>query len=202
MVRALDGERSIAGNVNDSSSLLRSRTPSQPCWFHDNGGTRGGIARSDPSETERAASRSDGLLPPSTLQKTSEPQMTAENLDVADSYFHLQYQRNHVNQRFRQGRNAMINDEEIISTLESILADQAVFISKLESIKTARIYLEDAQALEMEIGPAMESLIEIIPVVAESNLGPEVIGDRLKRAVNNFSTIMEIMTRAIKRTDE
>jgi hypothetical protein len=88
----------------------------------------------------------------------------------------------------------MLTSEEIVPALERILADQAVFISKLQGITPGIMTHAKLHEMEEEVHESFELLKEMIPAVAELQPDPVIIGDRLNRALKNVIMILEELT--------
>lgn len=88
----------------------------------------------------------------------------------------------------------MIAREEIVPTLESILADEAVFISKLQMIAPHSKTSDEVIELEKEIMPTFDTMKEMVEAVAWNEPNPKPIGDAFKIAFNNIGTILELLT--------
>ena len=96
----------------------------------------------------------------------------------------------------------MIPPEELISTLESILADQVVFISKLQSFVPGELTFDEIQELERDIIPAFDSMIEVIPSLVEIKPDPAIVGNKFVDAFDNLTVILGLLTELyLKRPD-
>ncbi|HUI29160.1 MAG TPA: hypothetical protein VLX91_03005 [Candidatus Acidoferrales bacterium] len=88
----------------------------------------------------------------------------------------------------------MITPEEIVPTLESILADEAVFISKLQMMKPRSKTSDEVRELEEEVFPICESMTEMVEALVSNRPDPKPIGDKFKIAFNNVGVIYELLT--------
>jgi hypothetical protein len=88
----------------------------------------------------------------------------------------------------------MLTSEELVTVLEKILAEQVVFISKLQDITPGSLTHTELHQMEEEVYHSFDLLKEMIPAVAALNPDPAIIGDRLKRAFENVTTILEELT--------
>ncbi len=88
----------------------------------------------------------------------------------------------------------MIKREEIVPSLENILADEAVFISKLRAIALHSKTSDEVIELEKEINPTFDAMKEMVEAVASNEPNPNPIGDAFKIAFNNIGTILELLT--------
>ncbi len=93
----------------------------------------------------------------------------------------------------------MIAPEEIVPTLDSILADEAIFISKLQSIEPHSMTPDEVKDLGSEITPAFKSMAEMVTAIVSTKPDPKVIGDKFKRAFENTGFILELQTNLIKK---
>jgi hypothetical protein len=96
----------------------------------------------------------------------------------------------------------MLTSEEIVPTLDKILADQVVFISKLSGITPGSLTRAELHELEEEVHESFDLLKEMIPAVAELQPNPTIIGDRLKRAIENVTWILKELTPLFKHAPE
>ena len=96
----------------------------------------------------------------------------------------------------------MLTSEEIVPALEKILAEQVVFISKLQYITPGSVTRADLSEMQEDVHESFDLMKEIIPAVAELKPDPAVIGDRLKRAFQNVSTILDELTPLYKSAPE
>jgi hypothetical protein len=88
----------------------------------------------------------------------------------------------------------MITSEEIVPMLEKILAEQAVFISKLQNIVPGSLTHAQLHEMEEEVHDSFDLIKEMIPAMAALHPDQAVIGDRFKRAFENITTILEELT--------
>lgn len=88
----------------------------------------------------------------------------------------------------------MIAPEEIVPTLENILADEAMFISKLRAIAPHSRTSDEVIELGKEIIPTFDAMKEMVEAVASNEPNPKPIGDAFKIAFNNIETILELLT--------
>ena len=93
----------------------------------------------------------------------------------------------------------MIAPEEIVPTLESILADEAVFMSKLESMEPHSMTPAEVKDLGEEITPTFEIMAEMVKAIVATKPDPKVIGDKFKRAFENVGLILELQTKLIRK---
>ncbi len=93
----------------------------------------------------------------------------------------------------------MIAPEEIVPTLDSLLADQAVFMSKLQSMEPHSMTPDEVQDLGSEMAPNFEMVAEMIQAIVAVKPDPAIIGDRFKRAFENVGLILELQTKLIKK---
>ncbi|HVN48125.1 MAG TPA: hypothetical protein VMU30_04820 [Bacteroidota bacterium] len=88
----------------------------------------------------------------------------------------------------------MVPLEEIVSSLESVLADQAVFLSKLQRTTPGSLTHDEIHEMEQEITPSGELLSEAMRSIVKLNPHPEIIGNRLKNAFDNMGEILKLLT--------
>lgn len=91
----------------------------------------------------------------------------------------------------------MIAPQEIVPTLESILADEAVFISKLQMIDPRSGTSDEVRELEKEIIPICDTMQEMVMALVSNKPAPQAIGNKFKIAFNNIGTIYELLTNLI-----
>jgi hypothetical protein len=88
----------------------------------------------------------------------------------------------------------MLTPEELVMVLDKILAEQVVFISKLQDITPGSLTHAELHQMEEEVYESFDQMKEMIQAVAMLNPDPAIIGDRFKRAFENVTTILEGLT--------
>lgn len=96
----------------------------------------------------------------------------------------------------------MIEEGEIVQALESILADQSVFISRLQNMEPGSKTPDEIREIESDIREAIDLMERTIRSILSSKPSPEIIGDRLKRAFNNLTLIYDLLTKLIRVSPE
>ena len=96
----------------------------------------------------------------------------------------------------------MLTSEEIVPALEKILAEQVVFISKLQYITPGSVTRANLSEMQEDVHGSFDLMKEIIPAVAVLKPDPAVIGDRLKRTFTNVTTILQELTPLYKDAPE
>ena len=88
-----------------------------------------------------------------------------------------------------------MTEAEIVPALESILADENMFISKLQDIEPGTLTFEEIKELEWDVSEAFDLLKEVMSEIGDLKPDPKVIGNRFKIAFTNVSKILEMLTR-------
>ena len=96
----------------------------------------------------------------------------------------------------------MLKEEEIVQALERVLADQSVFISRLQDMEPGSRTPDEIRQIEKDIYEAIDLMQETIGAIAADKPSPQIVGDRLKRSFDNLTTILELLTKPIKTTAE
>ena len=96
----------------------------------------------------------------------------------------------------------MIEEGEIVQALERVLADQSIFISRLQDMEPGCRTPEEVREIEKDIYEATDLMQEAIEGILADKPSPEIVGDRLKRSFDNLITILELLTRLIKKPSE
>ena len=96
----------------------------------------------------------------------------------------------------------MIEEADIVPTLEKVLADQALFLSKVQGITPGSMTRAEIKEMEQEILEAFQLTKELIVSIGEQHPDPAIIDDRLKRAIVNITAILETLTPLYKQAPE
>jgi hypothetical protein len=96
----------------------------------------------------------------------------------------------------------MLTPEEIVPVLDKILADQVVFLSKLQDIIPGSMTHAEIHEMEEEVYEAFDLMKEMIPAIATLQPDPAIIGDRFKRAFENVTLIFQELTPLHKNAPE
>ena len=93
----------------------------------------------------------------------------------------------------------MLKEGEIVQALERVLADQSIFISRLQDMEPGSKTPDEVRQIEKDIHEATDLMQETVKAIIADRPLPEILGDRLKRSFDNLTTILELLTNLIKK---
>ncbi len=96
----------------------------------------------------------------------------------------------------------MIEEAEIVQALESVLADQSIFISTLQDMEPGCKTPDEVREIEKDIHEATDLMQGAIEAIIAYKPSPQIVGDRLKRSFDNLTTILDLLTKLIKKPSE